>query len=591
MPFDPQASFGKSLFFGEILQDQIFPFPEMDAAQADTVQAIVDQCKKALGGIDSKKLDRAGEMPPELLQQFRDLGLFSLIIPEEFGGLGLSMMGYARVLQELSGIDGSVALTVGAHSSIGLKGLLLHGTQEQKAKYFPRLATGELIACFCLTEPGSGSDAYSIKTKAEKTPDGKHYILNGQKLWITNGGFADFFTVFAKTSPDTEGKKGAVTAFAVTRDMGGVTHGPHEDKMGVRASATNAVFFENVKVPVENVIGQEGKGFKVAMSILNHGRSGLGAGSTGGQKKLLQGAIEWTKTRKQFGRPISSFGLVKEKLARIAVNTYATESLTYLIAATIDQGGQDYSVEGAATKVFASEALWFAVDEGVQMAGGMGFMRDEPWERAMRDARINRIYEGTNEINRLYVGLTGMQAPGEFLKGLGKELSQVMNAPIKSLGMFNQIRDDLRNYAERKVRQTVPYDRAQVTKAHESLRRQVGQIEDMVQTFASLVETTLRRHGKEIIEKQFATKRVADIAIDLMASLAVISRTTSLIHKRGIDKCQNELQMTQAFCHDARRRINAAFRSANRNNDEELKSVADHVLEHGAEQNDILRRD
>lgn len=590
MPFDPQASFGKALFHGEILEDQVFPYPEMDPAQQETVQAICDQTRKALAGVDSKKLDRLGEMPPELLQQLRELGLFGLIVPEEFGGLGLKNMGYARVLQELATIDASITLTVGAHSSIGMKGLLLHGTQAQKEQYFPRLATGELIACFCLTEPGSGSDAYSIKTKAEKTADGKHFILNGQKLWITNGGFSDFFTVFAKTSPDTAGKKGSVTAFIVTRDMGGVTHGPHEDKMGVRASSTNSIYFDNVMVPVENVIGQEGKGFKVAMSILNHGRSGLGAGVVGGQKKLLAGALEWSKTRQQFGRPIASFGLIKDKLARIAINTYVAESLTYLIAATIDRGGEDYSVEGAGSKVFCSEALWYAVDEGVQLAGGMGYMREEPWEQAMRDSRINRIYEGTNEINRLYVGLTGLQGPGEYLKGLGKELSEVLKAPIKSFGMFSQIRDDLREYAGRKVRQTVPYDRAQVTKAHESLRKQVTQVEDLVQTFAGQVEAVLRRHGKEIVEMQFATKRIGDIAIDLMAMLAVISRTSSLIQKRGVEKCASEFAMTQAFCHDARRRVIANFKSANRNNDEELKLVAAAVLENG-ERNDILRRD
>ena len=576
MPFDPQASFGKSLFFGEILEDQLFPYPEMSKETSETVKSLLDPVRKFLSKLDSRAMDRAAEQSPELIQQLRELGLFGLVIPEEFGGLGLSSVGYARVVQEISGLEPSVALTVGAHSSIGMKGLLMFGTRAQKEKYLPRLATGELIAAFALTEPGSGSDAFSIKTRAEKSADGKHWILNGQKLWITNGGFADFFTVFAKTTPDAPGQKGKISAFMVERSFGGLTNGPHEDKMGIRASSTTSIYLDNVKVPVENLLGEEGKGFKIAVSILNHGRTGLGAGAVGGQKRLLAAAAERAKERKQFGRAIASFGLIKEKLGRMAMMAYATEALTYWAAANIDRGCVDYSLEGAATKVFASEALWNATDEALQIAGGMGYMKDEPWEQAMRDARINRIYEGTNEINRLYVGLTGVQKPGEYLKGLGKELSHALNDPIKSFGL-------LRDYAERKVRQNVPYDRAQITKAHPALRKQVGDIEDMVQTFAGLCETVLRRHGKEIVEEQLPTKRLAEVAIDLLASCAVISRTTSLIERRGsVDKCQHELAMTVAFCHEARRRINANFRSANKNNDAELKAIADAVIERGA---------
>ncbi len=589
MPFDPNRSFGKSLFFGEILEDQLFPYPEMTADSQEMVRSLLDPVRKFLSKVDGRTMDRTAEIAPGLLDELKALGLFGLIVPEEYGGLGLSSVSYARVLQEISGLDPTSTLTLGAHSSIGFKGLLLFGTPEQKQKYLPRLATGELIAAFCLTEPGSGSDAFSIKTSATKSADGSHYILNGQKLWITNGGFADFFTVFAKTTPDTETQKGKVSAFIVERAFAGVTNGPHEDKMGMRGSSTTSMYFDNVKVPVENLLGEEGKGFKVAVSILNHGRTGLGAGAVGGQKRILELATARANERKQFGRTIGSFGLIKEKLGRMAMNAYACESLCYWAAANIDRGSTDYSLEGAATKVFCSEALWTATDEALQIAGGMGYMREEPWEQACRDARINRIYEGTNEINRLYVGLTGVQGPGEFLKGLGKELSEVLKAPIKSLGLFGQIRDDLKGYAERKVRQTVPYDRAQITKAHPALRKQVTQIEDEVQAFASLVETTLRRHGKEIVEMQFATKRLADIAIDLLACLAVISRTSAIIQKRGsVEKAKNELEMTTAFCHEARRRIHANFRSANRNADEEIKSVADAMLANGKTSHDIL---
>jgi acyl-CoA dehydrogenase family protein 9 len=581
MPFDPNASFGKSLFFGEILEDQIFPYPDVfSSEQSETVKTLVDAVDKYMQTIDSRKLDRTAELPPELIQSLREMGLFGLLVPEEHGGLGLSNSGYARVMQQIASWDGSIAVTMGAHTSIGFKGLLLFGNDAQKAKYLPKLATGEMIAAFCLTEPGSGSDAFSIKTSARR--DGDHYILSGEKIWITNGGIADFFTVFAKTTPDKDGKKGSITAFAVTRDMGGVTNGPHEDKMGLRASSTTSMFFDNVKVPVENVLGEEGKGFKVAMSILNHGRTGLGAGAVGGQKRLLELATAHANERKQFGRSIGSFGKIKEKLARMAVNTYVSESLCYLVSSTIDRDGVDYSLEGAATKVFNSEALWSAADEALQIAAGMGYMKEAPYEQVVRDARINRIFEGTNEILRLYVGLTGIQKPGEYLKGLGRELSSSLNDPIKSFGM-------LREYAVRKVKQTVPYGRTQITKAHESMREQVAYVEDAVQALAALCETVLRRHGREIIEKQFAVTRIADVAIDLLALCATIARTTKLIEQRGYDKCANELNMTFAFYSDARHRVRANLRAgAGRNNDEELKSVADVALASGRYLNDVL---
>ncbi|MCA1827802.1 MAG: acyl-CoA dehydrogenase family protein [Myxococcales bacterium] len=581
MPFDPNASFGKSLFFGEILEDQIFPYPEMPRDQAELVAPICDSIDKYMATIDSRKLDRTGEMPNELLQSLREIGLFGLIVPEAHGGLGLSNTGYARVMQQVAGWDGSIAVTLGAHSSIGFKGLLLFGTDEQKKRYLPKLATGEMIAAFCLTEPGSGSDAFSVKTSAKR--DGDFYVLNGQKLWITNGGIADFYTVFAKTTPDTPSQKGKITAFIVTRDLGGVTHGPHEDKMGIRASNTTAVFFDNVRVPAANVLGEEGKGFKVAMSILNHGRTGLGAGAVGGQRRLLQAAIAHANERKQFGRPISSFGKIKEKLGRMATNLYVSESLCYMVSSTIDRSGVDYSVEGAATKVFNSEALWHATDEALQIAGGMGYMREQPYEQAMRDSRINRIFEGTNEILRLYIGLTGLQKPGEYLKGLGKELANSLTDPIKGFGL-------LREYAVRKARQAVPYGRTQISKAHESMREQVAYVEDAVQGLAALCDTVLRRHGREVVEMQFATTRIADVAIDLLALCATIARTTRLIETRGVAGCTVELNMTFAFYSDARHRIRANLRAGTgRNNDEEIKNVADHLIASGKYENDVLR--
>src|SRR2546422_2464146 len=587
MPFDPNASFGKSLFFGEILEDQLFPYPEMTRDQAELVAPICETIDRYMGGIDSRKLDREGEFPPEVLQSLREIGLFGLIVPEEHGGLGLSNSGYARVMQQVSMYDVSIAVTLGAHSSIGFKGLLLFGNEAQKRRYLPKLATGEPIAVFCLREPGSGSAAFSIKTGARR--DGDFYILNGQKLWITNGGIADFYTVFAKTTPDTPEQKGKITAFIVTRDLGGITHGPHEDKMGIRASSTTSVYFENVRVPAANVLGEEGKGFKVAMSILNHGRTGLGAGAVGGQRRLLELAVAHGTERKQFGRPLVTFGKIKEKLGRMATNLYVSESLCYIVSSSIDRGAVDYSVEGAATKVFNSEAVWSATDEALQIAGGMGYMREQPYEQAMRDTRINRIFQGTNEILRQYIGLTGLQKPGEYLKGLGKDLSSSLRDPIKGFGL-------LRDYAVRKARQSVPMQAVpycptpQSTKAHPTLQEQVVYLEDAAQALAALCETSLRRHGRNIVEQQLQVSRIADIAIDLLALATALARTTRIIEQRGVEKAKNEISMTYTFYSDARTRIRANSRaSGGHNNDEALQHVADTVAAAGGYKNDILK--
>ncbi|RYZ62429.1 MAG: acyl-CoA dehydrogenase, partial [Chitinophagaceae bacterium] len=269
---DQQTSFMRSLCLGYIEEEMIVPFPEQTDDEKDLLKGVIQSLEQTFKGRDDeyRKWDRQGELPPEVIQQMKDLGLFSLIIPEEFGGLGMNAKSYSRSLQELAKYDGSVAITAGAHSSIGMRALVLFGTDEQKTKYLPKLATGEMIAAFALTEPGAGSDAGAIKTKAVK--DGNDYIINGNKLWITNGGIAQFFTVFART----DGPEGHITAFIVTSDMAGVSSGPHEDKMGLRASSTTTIMLDNVRVPAENIIGEVGKGFKVAMNVLNSGRTGLG---------------------------------------------------------------------------------------------------------------------------------------------------------------------------------------------------------------------------------------------------------------------------------------------------------------------------
>src|ERR1700761_8543960 len=294
-------SVAKSLAAGHILEDQLFPYPELRAKDQEVLRMMLDAIDQFLKPkhADFKRWDREAAQPAEFIQGLRDLGLFGLIIPEEHGGLGLSNAGYARVLAQSSSHDSSVSLTIGAHSSIGMKGILLFGTPEQKARYLPRLASGEMIAAFCLTESGAGSDAASIRTQALKNEEGS-WTLNGEKIWITNGGIADLYTVFARTSSEA----GKISAFIVEASFPGVSHGKHEDKMGIRASSTTTVSFNDVRVPAENLLDVEGKGFKVAMAILNNGRTGLGGGAVGAMKALIGLASAQARSRKQFNQAI-----------------------------------------------------------------------------------------------------------------------------------------------------------------------------------------------------------------------------------------------------------------------------------------------
>lgn len=295
--------------------------------------------------------------------------------------------------------------------SIGFKGIIIAGTEAQKAKYLPKLATGETIAAFALTEPSSGSDASSIRTRAELSPDGKHWIMNGQKIWISGGGLAEVFTVFAQTPVKDEvtgETKDKITAFIVERSFGGVTNGKPEKKMGIKCSNTVEVYFENVPIPVENVLGGVGNGFKVSMNILNAGRFGMSAALSGTMKAAIKQALAHATQRVQFGKTIISYGTTQEKFARMAMLQYVTESMAYMLSNNMDRGSPEFQVEAAISKVYGSEAAWWVIDECIQVLGGMGYMRDTGIERVQRDLRIFRIFEGANDILRLFIALTGL---------------------------------------------------------------------------------------------------------------------------------------------------------------------------------------
>ncbi|HRN58741.1 MAG TPA: acyl-CoA dehydrogenase family protein [Chiayiivirga sp.] len=571
-------SAAKQLFFGNILEEQLFPYPQIRARDREMLGAMTDAIDQFLAdkAADLRQYDRDAEQPEDFIQALRDLGLFGLIIPEEHGGLELSNGAYARVLAQTSSHDSSVSLTIGAHSSIGMKGLLLFGTEEQKQRYLPRLASGELIAAFCLTESGAGSDAASIRTKASRNDDGS-WTLSGEKIWITNGGIAGFFTVFART--DTP--EGKITAFLVEAGWDGVSHGPHEDKMGIRASSTTTVAFSDVRVPAENVLGPVGKGFKVAMSILNSGRTGLGGGAVGGMRTLLRLATAQAKERQQFGKPIAEFGLVREKLARMAVDCFAAESTVWMVAHLIDSGHSDYSVEAAISKVFASEAVQRASYEALQIAAGNGFMREFPYEQITRDTRILSIFEGTNEILRLYVALSGFKGVGAGLGELKAALGDILNDPIKGFGVLG-------DYTARRMREAtgVGTDRIAYPLA-EPLRKLARVYEKYTVELSKASDQLLRRHGKAIADEQHAQKRIGDIAIDLFVGLCVLSRADSLVKQQHPAAAQ-ALDIAEIFTREAHRRMANNRRRLDRNEDAQGERLAADVLARGGYAWDVI---
>ncbi len=571
-------SVAKNLVAGHILEDQLFPYPRLRDKDQEVLRMMVDAIDQFLGPkhADFKRWDRAAEQPAEFIQGLRDLGLFGLIIPEEHGGLGLSNAGYARVLSQSSSHDSSVSLTIGAHSSIGMKGILLFGTPEQRARYLPRLASGELIAAFCLTESGAGSDAASIRTRAVKSPNGT-WTLNGEKIWITNGGIADLYTVFARTSSEA----GKITAFLVEAKWPGVSHGQHEDKMGIRASSTTTVNFVDVQVPPENVLDVEGRGFKVAMAILNNGRTGLGGGAVGGMKALLALSTGQAQTRKQFGQPIAEFGLVREKISQMTVDCFAAESVVWMVAHYIDSGSEDYSVEAAISKVFASEALQRAAYDALQIAAGSGFMREYPYEQITRDCRILTIFEGTNEVLRLYIALSALKDMGKSLGELKAAVDDIFNNPIKGFGV-------LTDYAERRLAQATGVGRDKIfASMPQLLRESAGIYERYTLELAKTADFLLRKYGKSIAERQHALKRVADIAIDLFVGLCVLSRAVALSTEPD-GKGAQAIAIAKVFAQQAKRRMANNIRRAERNEDEEMNQLAGFILDKGSYPWDVV---
>ncbi|XP_031330008.1 very long-chain specific acyl-CoA dehydrogenase, mitochondrial [Photinus pyralis] len=548
-PASENLSFTLNLFRGQLEAREVFPFPNpLNEDQRDTVRMLIDPVAKFFEEINNaKKNDELESIEEKSLTALWDLGFFATQAPTELGGLGLTNTQAARVVEIVGKHDLGLAVTLAAHQSIGFKGILLYGTPEQKEKYVPRLTTGD-FAAFCLTEPSSGSDAASIRTRAELSPDGKHYILNGSKIWISNGGLAKVMTVFAQTSvtdPKTGERKDKVTSFIVERAFGGVTSGPPEKKMGIKGSNTTEVFFEDVKVPVENVLGGVGNGFKVAMNILNNGRFGMAACLAGTMKACVKKATEFAVNRTQFGEKLRSFQGIREKLARMATLQYVTESLAYMIAGNMDNGSQHYHLETAISKCVSSEAAWNVCDEAIQIMGGMGFMKETGLEQVMRDLRIFRIFEGTNDILRLLVALTGIQYAGAHLK----ELQKAFKNPAANLGVL------LEEASKRVVRSVGLSSPPQMDHlVHKDLASSANLLSKSIDTFGQSVEALLIKHGKSIVHQQSLLNRLANCTFDIYTSVVILSRCTQSLNN-NLPSAQHEKQMTQAWIVEATERV------------------------------------
>jgi len=571
---DPERnpSFTRGVFLGEIREDLVFPFPELAPSEKEDLTAIVDSFRAwAAATVDTARLDREGRFGDAVRAGMAELGMMGLNIPVEYGGFGASALLFSRVFGEVGTTDASLAVYFGAHQSIGCKGITLFGTEDQKRRWLTQCATGERVAAFCLTEPGSGSDAQAMRATATLVPEGTHYLLDGEKIWISNAGYAGVFTVFAKVPVEEDGKaKQRVTAFIVDAHAPGITLGKIEAKMGIKASDTRSVSFANVRVPVEDRLGEVGDGFRIALEILNSGRLGLAAGSSRGARMILDLALAYAKERKQFGRPIGSFEMIQRKFALAAADCYAADAGWMTCASMVDRGGIDFSLETAACKVFASELAFRAAGDAQQIAGGIGYSQEYPYEQALRDCRIMLIFEGTNEILRALIALSGLQQPGEQLKALGKAFSN----PLRSLGAIGSY---LGGRVKRQLAKPV------FTRVHAALKDEAEMVAAAVSDLARAVEKLLMEHGKGVIERQFHQERLANAAIDIYLSTATLSRATWAIERAGgADQATADLDNARIFVSMAMRRTRRALRALDRNQDARLKVLAERALESGS---------
>jgi alkylation response protein AidB-like acyl-CoA dehydrogenase len=545
---------GGEFLIKETPASQIFIPEEFDEEQRMIAETCRDFLRTEVWPIlDEIDHAKGPELMSSLMDKAGELGLMGTVVPEEYGGFGMNF-NTSMLVAEATGAGNSFSVALSAHTGIGTLPILYYGNEEQKQKYLPKLASGEWKAAYCLTEPDSGSDANSGKTKARLSADGKHYVITGQKMWITNGGFADVFIVFAKIDENGVTDKN-LSAFIIEKSYGGITMNEPEHKMGIKGSDTRQIFFNECEVPVENLLSERGNGFKIAVNILNIGRIKLAAAALGGSKMVAKQAINYANERKQFGTSIANFGAIKHKLAEMAVRMFATESAAYRVGQNIDdlivafqekglndaesklKALEELAIECAIMKVHGSEVLDYVVDEGVQIYGGMGFSADAPMDRAYRDSRINRIFEGTNEINRLLVvdmilkrtmkGQLDVMGPA---MAVGKE--------IMSIPDFSNEQDDAIFAAEKKV------------------------IQNMKKAVLMVAGAAVQKFMMKLSEEQEIIMNIADMIIETYVAESTILRVEKRIDLLGDQANQLHKDVVGIYLNTAVERLNAAGRSA-----------------------------
>ncbi|HXA09039.1 MAG TPA: acyl-CoA dehydrogenase family protein [Chthoniobacterales bacterium] len=564
-----ELGFAKGLFLGNFVADWAMPYPQLtDAEQADVDRAVTELRQFLDEHLDPEEIDRQADIPRHVIDGLGRVGVLGMTAPKEVGGRGFSQMQYCKVLEEIGARCASTAVFTNAHHSIGIRALLLFGTKEQQEKWLPKLMHGEQLAAFALTEQEAGSDAANVQMRATPSEDGSHYILNGEKRYITNASIAQVLTVMART-PVPGKDKDAITAFLVTPDMEGFEMiEPRMPKLGIRGTATGRFRLNNVRVPKENILGPLGKGLRVALTVLDFGRTTFGACCTGGAKTCLRLAIEHANKRKQFNKTLGNFDLVKKKIARMAADVYAMEAMTQVTASLIDRGLEDYMVETAMLKVFTTERLWDAVNDCFQIHGGSAYFDDSPLGRMLRDARINQIGEGSNEVLTSFIALVGMRGPGmEF-----KEIYDTMLKPWRPEGAKAAWGAGLKRLSAAVKVPEVPV-------RNDRLKSYAGQLARLVWRFNFAVDKALIAYREPVMEMQLVQERIANAAMELFAATCVLSRWDSELSVVGRNgRAATDHVAADLFVRRALRQIRQFLRGLGDNDDAALLATADTVL-------------
>ncbi len=561
-----KPSFAKMLYFGLLDTAQTFPFPQVTSEEMQKTQDFLKTVKVfSEQEIDPIAIDRNAAIPDSVIHRMSELGILGMTVPKEYGGLGMSQYAYCRTIEMIARYCSSTALFINVHQSIGLKALLLFGNDAQRQKWLPSLAKGESLAAFSLTEPNAGSDASAIETRAVFIPEKNVWRINGRKQWTTNGSIAQVLTVMAKTEIETsKGKEDKITAFLVNPSMPGFyVENAALEKLGMRGTKTANLAFKNLEVPAENVLGPLGGGLKVCLTVLDYGRTTFGAMCTGSAKALLEKAIDHAIHRRQFHRLLASFALVKKKIATMSALVYAMDASVYMTAGFVDSNVEDFMLESAMLKVFTSDSLWTILYDTMQILGGRSFFTDQPYERMMRDARLNMIGEGSNEVMRAFIGAVGM-------RDVGLQLKNVAGAFLNPFSKY----DVLQEFAQQRW---TSLTKLKIPIRSPLLKEEASLLSKAIRRFGFSITQMLIKHRENIVEKQLILDRIASAAMAIYTSTSVLSKIDAdLAAAKGREKELNhDIAIAKLYCRMAFDTIDSNLGTLKQNSDDEIEALSD----------------